>query len=119
VETGEEQRVVPVVEGDRQSRLGPSFELVESKFHPPSARLGVVPRSTPSAAGPRGVDAPTAELRLVPQLVTHLNFLEIGQRLYISKHTAKSQAASIYRKLGASSRSEAVQRLQEIGLLEE
>ena len=61
----------------------------------------------------------TAELRLVPLLATHLNFLEIGQRLYISKHTAKSQAASIYRKLGASSRSEAVQRLQEIGLLEE
>ena len=61
----------------------------------------------------------TAELRLVPLLATHLNFLEIGQRLYISKHTAKSQAASIYRKLGASSRSEVVQRLQEIGLLEE
>ena len=61
----------------------------------------------------------TAELRLLPLLATHLNFLEIGQRLYISKHTAKSQAASIYRKLGASSRSEAVQRLQEIGLLEE
>jgi LuxR family transcriptional regulator, maltose regulon positive regulatory protein len=61
----------------------------------------------------------TAELRLVPLLATHLNFLEIGERLYISKHTAKSQAASIYRKLGASSRSQAVQRLQEIGLLEE
>jgi hypothetical protein len=44
--------------------------------------------------------------------------LEIGQRLYLSKHTVKTQAASIYRKLGASSRSEAVQRLQEIGLLE-
>jgi len=61
----------------------------------------------------------TAELRLLPLLATHLNFLEIGQRLYISKHTAKSHAASIYRKLGVSSRSEAVQRLQEIGLLEQ
>jgi LuxR family transcriptional regulator, maltose regulon positive regulatory protein len=61
----------------------------------------------------------TAELRLVPLLATHLNFLEIGERLYISKHTAKSQAASIYRKLAVSSRSKAVQRLQEIGLLEE
>jgi LuxR family transcriptional regulator, maltose regulon positive regulatory protein len=56
---------------------------------------------------------------LLPLLATHLNFLEIGQRLYISKHTAKSHAASIYRKLGVSSRSEAVQRLQEIGLLEQ
>jgi LuxR family maltose regulon positive regulatory protein len=53
-----------------------------------------------------------------PLLATHLNFLEIGQRLYISKHTVKTQAVSIYRKLGASSRSQAVQRLQEIGLLE-
>jgi LuxR family maltose regulon positive regulatory protein len=60
----------------------------------------------------------TAELRLLPLLATHLNFLEIGERLYLSKYTIKTQAASIYRKLGASSRSQAVQRLQEIGLLE-
>jgi LuxR family transcriptional regulator, maltose regulon positive regulatory protein len=59
----------------------------------------------------------TAELRLLPLLPTHLSFQEIGQRLYISKHTVKTQAVSIYRKLGASSRSQAVQRLQEIGLL--
>jgi LuxR family transcriptional regulator, maltose regulon positive regulatory protein len=57
----------------------------------------------------------TAELRLLPLLATHLNFLEIGQRLYISKHTVKTQAVSIYRKLGTSSRSESVERLQEIG----
>ena len=59
----------------------------------------------------------TAELRLLPLLATHLHFSEIGQRLYISKHTVKTQAISIYRKLGASSRSEAVQRLQEVGFL--
>jgi LuxR family maltose regulon positive regulatory protein len=59
----------------------------------------------------------TAELRLLPLLATHLNFLEIGQRLYISKHTVKTQAVSIYRKLGTSSRSETVERLQKIGLL--
>jgi LuxR family transcriptional regulator, maltose regulon positive regulatory protein len=59
----------------------------------------------------------TAELRLLPLLATHLSFTEIGQRLYLSKHTVKTQAISIYRKLGASSRSEAVQRVQEVGLL--
>src|SRR4029453_1586401 len=60
----------------------------------------------------------TAELRLLPLLATHLNFAEIGERLYLSRHTVKTHAVSIYRKLGASSRSQAVQRLQELGLSE-
>jgi LuxR family maltose regulon positive regulatory protein len=59
----------------------------------------------------------TAELRLLPMLATHHSFREIGQRLYLSQHTVKTQALSIYRKVGASSRSQAVQRVQEIGLL--
>jgi LuxR family transcriptional regulator, maltose regulon positive regulatory protein len=59
----------------------------------------------------------TAELRLVPLLASHLSFREMGQRLYVSQHTVKSQAMSIYRKLGVSSRGQAVQRVQDIGLL--
>jgi LuxR family maltose regulon positive regulatory protein len=59
-----------------------------------------------------------AELRLLPLLATHLHFSEIGQRLFISKHTVKTQAISIYRKLEVSSRSQAIERVQEIGLLE-
>jgi LuxR family maltose regulon positive regulatory protein len=58
-----------------------------------------------------------AELRLVPLLATHLSFREMGQQLYVSPHTVKSQVMSIYRKLGVSSRGQAVQRVQEIGLL--
>ena len=58
----------------------------------------------------------TAELRLLPLLPTHLTFREIGQRLYVSQHTVKSQAVSVYRKLGVSSRSQAVQRLRQLGL---
>ena len=41
----------------------------------------------------------------------------MGQRLYLSQHTVKSHAMSIYRKLGVASRGQAVQRVQEIGLL--
>jgi LuxR family maltose regulon positive regulatory protein len=59
----------------------------------------------------------TAELRLLPLLATHLSFREMGQQLYVSQHTVKTQAMSIYRKIGASSRSEAVQRVQKAGLL--
>jgi LuxR family maltose regulon positive regulatory protein len=59
----------------------------------------------------------TAELRLVPLLSTHLSFREIGDRLYVSRHTVKTQAISVYRKLGVSSRSEAIERVRAIGLL--
>jgi len=57
-----------------------------------------------------------AELRLLPLLSTHLSFREIGERLFVSSHTVKTQAYSAYRKLGVSSRSEAVARAHELGL---
>jgi len=60
-----------------------------------------------------------AELRLLPLLATHLSHREIGERLYISRNTVKTEAVSAYRKLGASSRSEAVERAAELGLIEE
>jgi LuxR family maltose regulon positive regulatory protein len=60
-----------------------------------------------------------AERRLLPLLPTHHSFREIGQHLHISQHTVKTQAMSIYRKLGVSSRGQAIQQLQEIGLLAE
>jgi LuxR family transcriptional regulator, maltose regulon positive regulatory protein len=58
----------------------------------------------------------TAELRLLPLLATHLTYREIGARLYLSQHTVKSQALSVYRKLGVSSRGQAIQRVQQTGL---
>ena len=72
----------------------------------------------------RGSNAPgasaltAAELRLLPLLATHLSFPEIAGELFLSPNTIKSQAISIYRKLGASSRSQAVARSRELGLLE-
>ena len=59
-----------------------------------------------------------AELRLLPMLSTHLSFREIAEQMFLSRNTIKSQAISSYRKLGASSRSEAVARCRELGLLE-
>jgi LuxR family maltose regulon positive regulatory protein len=38
--------------------------------------------------------------------------------LFLSRNTIKSQAVSIYRKLDASSRNQAVARSRELGLLE-
>jgi LuxR family maltose regulon positive regulatory protein len=58
-----------------------------------------------------------AELRLLPYLQTHLTIGEIGERLFVSRNTVSSQVASIYRKLGVSSRSDAVRQVISIGLL--
>ena len=59
-----------------------------------------------------------AELRLLPLLSTHLSFPEIAAELFLSRFTIKSQAMSIYHKLGASSRGQAVARSRELRLLE-
>ena len=60
----------------------------------------------------------TAELRLLPLLTTHLSFPEIAAEMFLSRNTVKSTVNSIYRKLGTSSRSQAVARLRDLGLFE-
>jgi LuxR family maltose regulon positive regulatory protein len=67
------------------------------------------------AAGPSALTA--AELRLLPLLSTHLPVSEIAAELFLSPHTVKSEMKSIYRKLGATSRTQAVTRSRELGLL--
>ena len=57
--------------------------------------------------------------RLLPLLQTYLSFKEIGARLSISANTVKTEAMTIYGKLGASTRSEAVERAVAAGLLED
>jgi len=69
--------------------------------------------STPGASA-----LTAAELRLLPLLSTHLSFAEIGAELFVSPNTAKTHAVSIYRKLDAGSRGQAVARARELGLLE-
>ena len=60
-----------------------------------------------------------AELRLLPYLQTHLTFKQIGERLFVSRNTVSSEVGSIYRKLGVSSRSDAVHQATTVGLLGE
>jgi LuxR family maltose regulon positive regulatory protein len=67
------------------------------------------------ATGPSPFTA--AELRLLPYMQTHLTLGAIAQRLFVSRNTVSSQVTSIYRKLGVSSRREAVDRATAAGLL--
>ena len=64
-----------------------------------------------------GAGLTRAELRLLPLLATHLSFREIGARLYVSRNTVKTQAISVYRKLGVSSRSDAIDHAIRLGLV--
>ena len=60
-----------------------------------------------------------AELRLLPLLATHLSLPKIGAELSLSPNTVKSQAVSIYRKLGVSSRGDAVTSAKNLGFLDD
>jgi LuxR family maltose regulon positive regulatory protein len=72
-------------------------------------------RASPKATGT--LPLTPAELRLLPYLQTHLTAEGIAERLFVSKHTVKAELRAIYRKLGVTSRNDAVQRATAIGLL--
>ncbi|MFC0197399.1 AAA family ATPase [Microbacterium arthrosphaerae] len=93
----------------RRPRLGSLVDQVEGfrKTLERSTRGGAATPLTP------------AEMRLMPYLQTHLTVAAISQRLFVSRNTVNSQLASIYRKLGATTRSTAVQAALEVGLLGE
>jgi LuxR family maltose regulon positive regulatory protein len=75
--------------------------------------------ATASGAKHRGsVNLTAAELRLLPYLATHLTFPEIAAELFVTRHTIRSQAKAIYAKFEATSRSQAIERAVQIGLLE-
>jgi LuxR family maltose regulon positive regulatory protein len=60
----------------------------------------------------------TAELKLLPFLPTYFSFRQMGEQLHLSPHTVKTQAISVYRKLGVTSRGEAIERAIALGLLD-
>jgi LuxR family maltose regulon positive regulatory protein len=70
-----------------------------------------------SANCPTASALTAAELRLLPMLCTHMSLPEIAGEMSLSRNTIKSQVNSIYRKLGVSSRSQAITRSRELGLL--
>ena len=51
-------------------------------------------------------------------LATGLSRREIGVRLYISMNTVKTHTRELYRKLGVTSRADAVARAEALGLLD-
>ena len=75
--------------------------------------------STERGSPPLGASSLTAaELRLVPLLATHMPVPEIAAELFLSPNTVRAELKSMYRKLSVTSRSQAVIRSRELGLLE-
>ncbi len=52
------------------------------------------------------------ERQILEQLATHLTLEQIGRKRYVSRSTVKTHVASIYSKLGVSTRAQAVSILQ-------
>jgi LuxR family maltose regulon positive regulatory protein len=94
----------------RRPRLGTLVDQAEDV----RGRLTTIPHEASGWAS----TLTAAELRLLPLLTTHLSFREIAERLFVSRNTVKTQAISVYRKLDASSRSEAIARASELGLVD-
>jgi DNA-binding CsgD family transcriptional regulator len=81
--------------------------------------LGEAERPTPPPAEPAWPGQPLtqSETRVLRYLPTHLGAPEIAAELYLSANTVRTHLRHLYRKLGAHSRHEAVQRARAIGLL--
>ena len=73
--------------------------------------------ATSVLAGPASLT--NAELRVLRLLPTHLSFREMGLNLHVTANTVKTHAHAVYRKLDASSRSEAVVQARGVGLLDD
>jgi LuxR family transcriptional regulator, maltose regulon positive regulatory protein len=71
-------------------------------------------RATSELPGDELSERELAVLRLLP---TRLSQREIDASLYVSVNTVKTHTKSIFRKLGVSTRAEAVARSRELGLL--
>jgi LuxR family maltose regulon positive regulatory protein len=82
------------------------------------ARLERLERRT--AASPRGVAGEPLterEVTVLRLLRGTLSLREIGQQLYLSPNTVKTHTKAVYRKLGVSSRQDAIARGHDIGIL--
>jgi LuxR family transcriptional regulator, maltose regulon positive regulatory protein len=106
--------------------FGPAAEaclarLPVAELHPDlAAALASGSARRPDAAPSRLVEALTPRERTLLELLpTHLSYAQLGDELFLSVNTIKSNLKSIYRKLGVTSRSEAVDAATALGLLDE
>jgi LuxR family transcriptional regulator, maltose regulon positive regulatory protein len=102
-----------LAEASRLARRVPDAVIFARWFDEAWAHLDTLAET--SFVGPSALTI--AELRVLRFLPSHRSFREIGEQLGVSANTVKTQAHAVYRKLAVASRSEAVTRARETGLL--
>jgi LuxR family maltose regulon positive regulatory protein len=80
-------------------------------------RLAALERYPSTRPGRKETALSARELTILRALAGPLSQRDIGRELYLSHNTIHSHTRSIYRKVGASSRAEAVQLARERGLI--
>jgi LuxR family maltose regulon positive regulatory protein len=108
--------------GSREAATAATAEAAETIESCPdpgilSRRLGALDRA--SLTESRRPDLSGRELVVLRMLKGFLSERDIGRELYLSHNTIHSHTKSIYRKLGVSSRKQAVQRALILGLLKD
>lgn len=105
--------------------LGPAVDrafvrLPIADLHPALAAASSPRRGAREPSGRAQLVEPLTprEVTLLGLLPTHLSYAQLGDRLYLSVNTIKSNLKSIYRKLAVTSRAEAVDAAIELGLIE-
>ncbi len=100
-----------LAEASRTLKLTPDAVVLEEWIAETALSIETVSASTAHGLTP-------AELRLLQFLPTHLSFPQIAGEVFLSTNTVKSQAQNVYRKLGVTSRRDAVAQAQAVGLLD-
>jgi DNA-binding CsgD family transcriptional regulator len=106
----------PFILGGRP--LGPLLDALPlDELHPDLAAWRRDSSGRPRK-GARSIEAlTTKEYEVLARLPSHLTYQGIGSELYLSVNTVKTYVSAVYRKLGVSSRSEAVAVARAAGLL--
>src|SRR5215467_1816197 len=115
IDTGEHAEAATYAAEARQmlASLPDGAQAQQARLNRLEQQLPDRARAPKEPAGPL-TEREEAVLRL---LRSTLSLREIGQELFLSTNTIKTHTRAIYRKLGATTRAEAVERAYEAGLL--
>lgn len=111
--------------GDRDAarvRLDDARSIVAAEADAGGHLRAALQRLDKRLSGPGLDDGPVEALTereetVLRLLQADLSLREIGLRLFVSVNTVKSHTRAVYRKLGASSREEAIRRARDLGML--